>query len=97
MKLPNRLPPSPSRSRAGYLDYAEWPDRVRFIELGRLLQLYAQERHQFRRSGVFARCRLRRYEVERTADCLILCRDYQRIGRYARARLGEPVPVIKTR
>jgi hypothetical protein len=34
MKLPNRLPPSPSRSRGGYLDYAEWPDRERFIELG---------------------------------------------------------------
>jgi hypothetical protein len=28
-----RLPPSPSRSLGGYLDYAGWPDRERFMEL----------------------------------------------------------------
>ena len=41
----SRLPPSPSRSLGGYLDYAEWPDRESFMELDHLLQRHVQERH----------------------------------------------------
>ena len=39
----HRLPPSPSRSLGGCLDYAGWPDRDRFLELDRVLQNHAQE------------------------------------------------------
>ena len=38
-----KLPPSPFRSVGGYLDYAEWPDCQRFMELDRLIQVYALE------------------------------------------------------
>jgi len=40
-----KLPPGPSRSLGGYLDYEGWPDRERFMELDRALQHAAQERH----------------------------------------------------
>src|SRR5580658_3414955 len=40
-----KLPPGPFRSLGGYLDYEEWPDRERFMELDRALQHSAQERH----------------------------------------------------
>jgi hypothetical protein len=33
-----KLPPSPFRSLGGYLDYAEWPDCERFMELDRAIQ-----------------------------------------------------------
>ena len=38
-----KLPPSPSRSLGGYLDYEGWPDRERFMELDRALQHAADE------------------------------------------------------
>jgi hypothetical protein len=38
----HRLPPGPSRSLGGYLDYAGWPDRERFMELDSVLQRRAQ-------------------------------------------------------
>ena len=45
MELPNRLPPGPSRSRPGYLDYAGWSDGVRFTDLRCLLQHYSLKRY----------------------------------------------------
>jgi hypothetical protein len=38
-----KLPPGPSRSLGGYLDYEGWPDRERFMELDRALQHAADE------------------------------------------------------
>ncbi len=35
------LPPGPSRSLGGYLDYSGWPERERFLELDRAIQLQA--------------------------------------------------------
>jgi hypothetical protein len=40
----HRLPPSPSRSLGGYLDYAGWPDRERFMELDSVLRCRSQGR-----------------------------------------------------
>jgi len=40
-----KLPPGPSRSLGGYLDYEGWPDRDRFMELDRALRQAARERH----------------------------------------------------
>lgn len=37
-----RLPPGPFRSLGGFLDYSNWPDRDRFLELDRALKA----RHQ---------------------------------------------------
>jgi hypothetical protein len=37
-----RLPPGPFRSLGGFLDYAEWPDRDRFLELDRSLRARRQ-------------------------------------------------------
>jgi hypothetical protein len=37
------LPPGPTRSLGGYLDYSGWPDQQRFLELDMALQRQAQE------------------------------------------------------
>jgi hypothetical protein len=41
-----KLPPSPFRSLGGYLNYEEWPDRQRFMELDEALRLKARESPQ---------------------------------------------------
>jgi len=38
-----KLPNCPFRSVGGYLNYAGWPDRQRFMELDRAIQLRARE------------------------------------------------------
>jgi hypothetical protein len=40
-----KQPPSPYRSLGGYLDYAEWPDRERFMVLDCAIQSQAPESH----------------------------------------------------
>ena len=41
-----RVPPGPFRSLGGYLNYEEWPDRQRFMELDEALRLKARESPQ---------------------------------------------------
>jgi hypothetical protein len=40
-----KQPPGPYRSLGGYLDYAEWPDRERFMGLDCAIRRQAEERH----------------------------------------------------
>ena len=38
-----KLPPGPFRSLGGYLDYSDWPERERFLELDRILRTIEPE------------------------------------------------------
>jgi len=40
-----KQPPGPYRSLGGYLDYAEWPERERFMGLDCAIRRQVQERH----------------------------------------------------
>ncbi len=40
-----KQPPGPYRSLGGYLDYAEWPERERFMGLDCAIRSQAQDRH----------------------------------------------------